>query len=67
MTPQTTRLAAVLAFLVVLLILQLWLLGGALELALGGTRGALVPIVAVSGLCFLSAWGLLRTIAGRST
>ena len=66
MTPRTTRLAAVLAFLVGLLILQLWLLGGALELALGGTRGALVPIMAVSGLCFLCAWGLLRTIGEGS-
>lgn len=64
MTPRTTRLAAVLAFLVGLLILQLWLLGGALDLALGGTRGALIPIVVVSGVCFLCAWGLLRTIEG---
>ena len=62
MTPRTTRLAAVLAFLVGLLVFQLWLLGGALELALGGTRGVLVPIVAVSGLCLLCAWGLLRMI-----
>ena len=62
MTPRTTRLAAVLAFLAGLLILQLWLLGGALDLALGGTRSGLIPIVAVSGLCFLSAWGLLRMI-----
>ena len=64
MTLRTTRLAVVLAFLVGLLILQLWLLGGALELALGGTRGTLVPVVAVSGLCFLCAWGLVRTIGG---
>ena len=62
MTPRTTRLALVLAFLIGLLVFQLWLLGGALELALGGTPGALVPIVAVSGLCFLCAWGLLRMI-----
>ena len=62
MTPRTTRLAAVLAFLVGLLIFQLWLLGGALELALGGTPGALVPIMVVSGLCFACAWGLLRMI-----
>ena len=62
MTPRTTRLAAVLAFLVGLLIFQLWLLGGALDLALGGTRGGLIPIIAVSGLCFLCAWGLLRMI-----
>ena len=62
MTPRTTRLAAVLAFLVGLLIFQLWLLGGALDLALGGPPSGLIPIVAVSGLCFLSAWGLLRMI-----
>ena len=67
MTPRTTHLAAVLAFLVGLLILQLWLLEGALELALGGTRGGLVPVVAVSGLCFLGAWGLVRTIGGRAS
>ena len=66
MTPRTTRLAAVLAFLVGLLVFQLWLLGGALELALGGTPGVLVPIVAVSGLCFLCAWGLLRMIEGSA-
>ena len=53
MTPHTTRLAAVLSFLVGLLIFQLWLLGGALDLALGGPRGGLIPIIAVSGLCFL--------------
>ena len=62
MTPRQTRVAAVLAFLVGLLILQLWLLGGALDLALGGTRGGLIPIIAVSGLCFLCAWGLWRMI-----
>ena len=62
MTPRTTRLAAVLAFLAGLLILQLWLLGGALDLGLGGTRSGLMPIVAVSGLCFLCAWGLWRMV-----
>lgn len=66
MTPRTTRLALVLAFLVGLLVLQLWLLAGALELGLGGTPGALVPITVVSGLCFVCAWGLLRTIWGRA-
>ena len=66
MTPRTTRLAAVLAFLVGLLIFQLWLLGGALDLTLGGPRGGLIPIVAVSGLCFLSAWGLLRMIGAHT-
>ena len=66
MTARTTRLAAVLAFLIGLLVFQLWLLGGALELALGGTRSTLVPVIAVSGLCFLCAWGLLRTIGGRA-
>ncbi|MBI3636254.1 MAG: hypothetical protein HY216_08580 [Candidatus Rokubacteria bacterium] len=62
MTPRTTRLAAVLAFLVGLLVFQLWLLGGALELTAGGTGGVLAPIVVVSGLCFGCAWGLLRMI-----
>ena len=66
MTPRTTRLAAVLAFLVGLLIFQLWLLGGALDLVLGGTRSGLIPIIAASGLCFLSAWGLLRMIGGHT-
>jgi len=67
MTARTTRLAAVLAFVVGLLVLQLWLLEGALELALGGSRGGLLPIVAVSGLCFLGAWGLVRTIGRRTS
>ena len=62
MTPRTTRLAAVLAFLVGLLVFQLWLLEGALELALGGTGGALIPVVVVSGLCFGCAWALVRMI-----
>ena len=66
MTARTTRLAAVLAFLIGLLIFQLWLLGGALELALGGTRSTLVPVVVVSGLCFLCAWGLMRMIGERA-
>ena len=66
MTARTTRLALVLAFLVGLLILQLWLLGGALDLALGGTRSGLIPIIAVSGLCFLSAWRLLRMIGAHT-
>jgi len=66
MTARTTRLALVLAFLIGLLVFQLWLLGGALELALGGTPGALVPIMVLSGLCFVCAWGLLRTIRGSA-
>ena len=62
MTGRTTRLALVLGFLIGLLVFQLWLLSGALELVLGGTHGALVPIMVVSGLCFVCAWGLLRTM-----
>ena len=62
MTLRTTRLSVVLAFVVALLILQLWLLEGALELALGGTGGALIPVVVVSGFCFGCAWALVRMI-----
>jgi len=52
----------VLAFLIGLLLLQLWLLAGALEIALGGGGSTLVPVIVVSGLCFLASYGLSRVL-----
>lgn len=74
MTPTTrdrTRwrhapLSSVLAFLIGLLMIQLWLLSGALEVALGGDHEMLAPVIGVSGLCSLAAWGLLR-LTGRGS
>jgi hypothetical protein len=62
-TPQRdTTLSLVTAFVVILLLLQLWLLVDALEGSLGGEGAIAFPATLVSGLCFLGAWQLRRML-----
>jgi hypothetical protein len=67
-TPATLRqqrntvLSLVMAFVIVLLLVQLWLLVGALEGSLGGEGAIIFPATLASGLCFLGAWQLLRML-----
>ena len=51
-----------LAFVIGLLLLQLWLLAGTMELALSTAHGLSIPAIGVSGLCFLGALALLRAV-----
>jgi hypothetical protein len=49
------------AFLITILLLQIWLLSGAIEAALGSRSGGLAA-AGVSGVCCLGAWGLFRML-----
>ena len=60
---RSARLSSVLAFVVGLLLFQLWLMSSALEVTLSGDSTALLPVILVSGLCGAAAWGLWRVIA----
>jgi len=55
---RDTTLSLVTAFVVILLLLQLWLLVGTLEGSLDGEGTIAFPATLVSGLCFLGAWQL---------
>jgi Family of unknown function (DUF6755) len=55
---RNTALALVMAFVIVLLLVQLWLLLGAVEGALGGEGAIIFPATFASGLCFVGAWRL---------
>jgi hypothetical protein len=59
---RDTALSLVTAFVVVLLLVQLWLLVGTLEGSLGGEGTIAFPATLASGLCFLSAWQLWRML-----
>lgn len=61
---RASRLSSVLALVTGLLLLQLWLLTGALEVALEGEPGGLTPVIVVSGFCLVATWGLWR-VNGR--
>ena len=66
--PSTLRaqrsavLAVVTAFVVVLLLVQLWLLVEAIEGHLGGVGSVVGPATVASGLCFSTAVWLWRTM-----
>jgi hypothetical protein len=60
---KSARLASILAFVIGLLLLQLWLMTSALEVTLSGESTALWPVILVSGLCGAGSWGLWRTLA----
>lgn len=62
---RDTALSLVTAFVVVFLLVQLWLLVGAVEGALAGEGGIILPATLASGLCFLGAWWLWRTLPWR--
>ncbi|MGH7964099.1 MAG: DUF6755 family protein [Candidatus Binatia bacterium] len=57
---RDTTLSLVLAFVIVLLLVQLWLLVEAVEGDASGAGAIAVPATLASGLCFLGAWGLWR-------
>lgn len=53
---------AVIAFLVILLIVQMWLLTATLEAYLAGNTGAAIPGLVVSLLLFLACFALHRFV-----
>jgi len=55
---RDTVLSLVTAFVVALLLVQLWLLAGAVEGAMGGEGAIILPATFASGLCFIGAWRL---------
>jgi len=60
---RNTILSLVMAFVVVLLLVQLWLLVEAVEGDRSGGDSITVPATLISGLCFLGAgwlWRMLR-------
>jgi hypothetical protein len=57
-----TVLALVMAFVSVLLLVQLWLLVQAIEGTAKGESTIVFPVTLTSGLCFLGAWRLWRTL-----
>lgn len=63
---QNTVLYTVMAFLTVLLLVQLWLLVGVLEAYLGGEGSVLLPATLASGVCFLIGWQLVRSFLGQA-
>ena len=60
---HNTVLSLVTAFVIVLLLVQFWLLVGAVEGALGGEGAIACPASLASGLCFLGVWQLWRRLS----
>jgi hypothetical protein len=57
---RTTVIYGMLAFILILVILQLWLFTATMNAYLGGDDGVIWPAAAVSVLCLLLVGGLLR-------
>ena len=57
---RTTIVHGMLAFVVMLVILQLWLLTATMNAYLGGDESVIGPAVAASAFCLLLNLGLLR-------
>ena len=57
---RTTIVNGMLAFVVMLVILQLWLLTATMNAYLGGDTSVIVPAAAASAFCLLLNHGLLR-------
>ena len=57
---RTTVINGMLAFVVMLVILQLWLLTATMNAYLGGDESVIWPAAAASTLCLLLNVGLLR-------
>jgi hypothetical protein len=57
---RTTIVQGMLAFVVMLVILQLWLLTATMNAYLGGDESVIWPAAAASALCLLLNVGLLR-------
>lgn len=62
---RNTVLALVMAFVSVLLLIQLWLLVQAIEGAAKGERAIVFPVTLASSLCFLGAWRLWHLLQNR--
>ncbi|HEV8717273.1 MAG TPA: DUF6755 family protein [Candidatus Binatia bacterium] len=62
---RNTALALVMAFVSVLLLVQLWLLVQAIEGAPKGESTIVFPATLTSGLCFLGAWRLWHLLQNR--
>ena len=56
---QMTVIDGMLAFVSILLVLQLWLLTATMESYLGGDYSVILPAAVVSGLCLALNLGLL--------
>jgi hypothetical protein len=57
---RTTVVHGMLAFVIMLVILQLWLLTATMNAYLGGDESVVVPAAAASAFCLLLNAGLLR-------
>lgn len=57
---RTTVIYGMLAFILILVILQLWLLTATMNAFLGGDEGVIWPAAAASIFCLLLNAGLLR-------
>jgi hypothetical protein len=57
---RTTIIHGMIAFVVMLVILQLWLLTATMNAYLGGDESAIWPAAGASLLCLLMSGGLLR-------
>jgi hypothetical protein len=57
---RTTIVSGMLAFVIVLVVLQLWLLTATMNAYLGGDRSVIWPAALVSVACLLLNAGLLR-------
>lgn len=57
---RTTIVYGMLAFVLILVILQLWLLTATMNAYLGGDQAVIWPAAIASSLCFLLNLGLLR-------
>lgn len=57
---RTTVISGMLAFILILVVLQLWLLTATMNAYLGGDQAVIWPAAAASILCLLLIGGLLR-------
>ena len=57
---RTTIIYGMLAFILILVVLQLWLLTATMNAYLGGDEGVIWPVAAASIFCLLLNAGLLR-------
>jgi hypothetical protein len=63
---RQTLLSLITAFVIILLLIQLWLLIHLVEETLRGDSSIMLPAVLISGLCSLGAGSLWRTLSYRS-
>ncbi len=59
---RNSILAIVMAFLIVILLVQLWLLVGALEAYAAGQNLIGLPVALASGICLMASVWLLRSV-----